>query len=104
MSTVNGTKFGKMKKKVNNISGMFWASDLLDGRKPIPQKQKQNNENDFQNLLDVEIKRLKEIEKMSAPIKTDKTKQISSCFRLVDKNGKSYKFNRKQRRAKKNDK
>lgn len=31
-------------------------------------------------------------------VKTDKSKQISWCLRLVDKNGKDYKYNRKQRR------
>jgi len=31
-------------------------------------------------------------------IKTDKSKEISSCLRLKDKNGKSYQYNRKQRR------
>ena len=37
---------------------------------------------------------------MSAPIKTDKSKQISWCLRLKDKNGKSYNMNREQRRKK----
>ena len=39
---------------------------------------------------------------MVPPIKTSKSKQISWCLRLTDKNGKSYiSMNRKQRRQKK---
>ena len=38
---------------------------------------------------------------MAPPIKTSKSKQISWCLRLTDKNGKSYSMNRKQRRQKK---
>ena len=37
---------------------------------------------------------------MSLPIKTSKSQQVSSCLRIVDKNGKSYKLNREQRRKK----
>lgn len=37
---------------------------------------------------------------MSLPIKTTKSKQVSWCLRLVDKNGKSYKMNREERRKK----
>lgn len=37
---------------------------------------------------------------MSLPVKTSKSQQISSCLRLIDKNGKSYKLNREQRRKK----
>ena len=37
---------------------------------------------------------------MSVPIKTSKSKQISWCLRFTDKNGKSYKLNRKEQRKK----
>ena len=58
-STVNGTKFGKMKKKVNNISGVL-ACNLNNYKPFLPQKQKQKQNNNFQSLLDAEIKRIKE--------------------------------------------
>jgi hypothetical protein len=48
-----------MKKKVKNISGMFWASDLLNGHLPLPQKQnKKLKETEFQSMLETEIKLL----------------------------------------------
>lgn len=50
-------------EKVKNISGMFWASDLLQGRLPLPQKPKQNKETEFDKLLSDEIKQLKEEQK-----------------------------------------
>jgi hypothetical protein len=35
---------------------------------------------------------------MGLLVKTHKSKQIAYCLRLCDKKGKSYKYNRKQRR------
>lgn len=63
MSTVNGTKYGKM-KKINNVSGV-WACSLNNYKPFLPQKQKQKQQGttEFQNLLDAEIKRIKEEKK-----------------------------------------
>lgn len=45
--------------KVKQLGGMFWASDLLQGKKPLPQKpQKQNKETEFHSMLETEIKLL----------------------------------------------
>lgn len=52
--------------KVKQLSGIFWASDLLNGRSPLPLPQKQNKEpkeTEFQSLLDKEIELLKEEKK-----------------------------------------
>lgn len=53
--------------RVKKICGMFWACDYSNYKPFLPQKQnkkpKEPKETEFQNLLDAEIKRLKEEQK-----------------------------------------
>ena len=50
--------------KVKKICGMFWACNYSNYKPFLPQKQnKEPKEIEFQNLLDAEIKRLKEEQK-----------------------------------------
>lgn len=40
-----------------NLSGIFWASDLLNGAKPLPKKRPEPDRG-FQQILDKETEKL----------------------------------------------
>ena len=48
---------------IKNIPGIMWAADILTGRKPIPShKPKEKEKEEFKDLLDSEIEKLKKKE------------------------------------------
>lgn len=46
-----------MENRRVNLSGIFWASDLLNGTKPLPKKESKLDRG-FQQILDKETEKL----------------------------------------------
>lgn len=42
-----------------NISGIFWATDVLYGKKPIPTQKAKNDSDEFAKILEAEEQKLR---------------------------------------------
>lgn len=53
-------------ERIKNLSGLFWASDILTGQRPFysPKKESEEPNQDFKSILDKEMSNYERKEKV----------------------------------------